>query len=182
MLSFLTSSENVTLVACGILLGCTIGDMISSSFLISANNDAVFIFVVFGLAPSCSVVCCLLSSSTIPSVLLCAVWWDLWLLVVTIPESLRSVSLSTGFGVDCLNCTVLWSSFSYWSNLSNIFLQITDLRCKIFNVIHRDLRLLNPTAATTNYVTCRGLHVTGVIRFVPELLLWIQVTLCISCF
>jgi len=31
-------------------------------------------------------------------------------------------------------------------------------------------------------VTCRGLHVTGVIRFVPELLLWIQVTLCISCF
>jgi hypothetical protein len=45
-----------------------------------------------------------------------------------------------------------------------------------------DLRLLNPTAATKNYVTCRGLHVTGVIRFVPELLLWIQVTLCISCF
>jgi hypothetical protein len=33
-----------------------------------------------------------------------------------------------------------------------------------------------------NIVTCRGLHVTGVIRFVPELLLWIQVTLCISYF
>ena len=29
---------------------------------------------------------------------------------------------------------------------------------------------------------CRGLHVTGVIRFISELLLWIQVTLCISCF
>jgi hypothetical protein len=31
-------------------------------------------------------------------------------------------------------------------------------------------------------VTYRGLHVTCVIRFVPELPLWIQVTLCISCF
>jgi hypothetical protein len=46
----------ITLVACGILLGCTIGDMISSSSLISANNDAVFIYVVFGLAPPCGVV------------------------------------------------------------------------------------------------------------------------------
>ena len=35
---------------------------------------------------------------------------------------------------------------------------------------------------TDKIVTCRGLHVTGVIRFVPELLLWIQVTLCISYF
>jgi hypothetical protein len=41
--------------------------------LISANNDAVFIFVVFGIAPPCGVDCCLVSSSTIPSVLLCAV-------------------------------------------------------------------------------------------------------------
>ena len=114
----LTSSKYVTLVVCGILLDCTVGDMISLSSLFSANNDAVFIFVVFGLAPPCDVVCCLVSSSTIPSVLPCAVWWDFWLLVVTIQESLRSVSLSTGLGVDCLNCTVLWSAF----------LQITDLR------------------------------------------------------
>jgi len=30
-------------------------------------------------------------------------------------------------------------------------------------------------------VMCRGLHVTDVIQFIPELLLWIQVTPCISC-
>jgi hypothetical protein len=48
--------------------------------------------------------------------------------------------------------------------------------------INEKVSKANQMFATLRSVTCRGLHVTGVIRFVPELLLWIQVTLCISCF
>ena len=48
--------------------------------------------------------------------------------------------------------------------------------------INEKVNKANQMFATLRSVTCRGLHVTGVIRFVPELLLWIQVTHCISCF
>jgi hypothetical protein len=44
------------------------------------------------------------------------------------------------------------------------FLQITDLRFNTFNIVHPDLRLLNPTAVTKKYVTCKGLHITGIIQ------------------
>jgi hypothetical protein len=33
-------------------------------------------------------------------------------------------------------------------------MQITDLRFNTFNIVHPDLRLLNPTDATKQYVTC----------------------------
>ena len=58
---------------------------------------------------------------------------------------------------------------------ANLYLSVDNPNDTAF-LLNQDLNKIQ------RCVTCRGLHVTGVIRFVPELLLWIQVTLCISCF
>jgi hypothetical protein len=109
----MTSSENVTLVVCGILLGYTIENMISLSSLISANNDAVFIFVVFGLAPPCGVDYFLVSSYIGKRLQLLNDSQSTVQFKLSTPKPVDSetersdsgIIATRGFGVDCLSCT-----------------------------------------------------------------------------
>ena len=110
-------------VLLGILRKCYFSSLWHTTGLHNWGHDIIIISyfgkyrcrVLFRSLWSCaSVRRCLLPAFVfyypISSTLCCLM--RLLVFVVTIPESLRAVSLSTGFEVDCLNCTVLWSSFS----------------------------------------------------------------------